>query len=132
MSKQIYRVSPAEIHEFDSCDLNELCLRAHELATEKGFWDDVSDEPGLLTGIGTKLALITSEVSEALEEYRDNQELDVTRFVDGKPEGFGIELADIVIRVADLAGRVGVNLGDLVNLKFRYNATRPTRHGKKV
>jgi NTP pyrophosphatase (non-canonical NTP hydrolase) len=122
----------AVILEDDKVDINDLCWKSHEMACEKGFWDDVPEDPGRLTHIGSKVALIHSEVSEALEEYRAGHPLDEIRIEDGKPEGFGPELADIVIRVCDLAQKAGVNLGANINLKMRYNKTRPTRHGGKL
>lgn len=117
----------------DSCDLNDLAYRAHHMAIEKGFWDVNVDpnDPKLLTNIASKIALIHAEVSEALEEYRAGHPPDETRIEDGKPEGLGAELADVIIRTADLAERCGINLGAMVNLKMRYNETRGTRHGKK-
>jgi NTP pyrophosphatase (non-canonical NTP hydrolase) len=121
----------AVVLEDDKVDLNDLAYRTHALAVEKGFWDDCKEEPGLLTNIASKVALIHAEVTEALEEYRSGHPLDETRIEDGKPEGFGVELADVIIRTVDLAQRAGVNIGALVNLKFRYNESRPTRHGKK-
>lgn len=48
-----------------------------------------------------------------------------------KPEGFGVELADAVIRIADLAYLTGVDLGALVLEKMTYNATRPHKHGRQ-
>ncbi len=53
-----------------------------------------------------------------------------------KPEGLGIEMADAVIRIGDLAGiltRVGIriDLQELMTLKHTYNMTRPSRHGGK-
>lgn len=122
----------AVILEDDKVDINDLCYRSHDMACEKGFWDDVPEDPGRLTHIGSKIALIHSEVTEALEEYRAGYPLDEIRIEDGKPEGFGPELADIVIRVCDLAQKAGVNLGANINLKMRYNKTRPTRHGGKL
>ena len=90
--------------------------------------------------VGAKLALIHSEVSEALEAVRDGElatyEIgpDGTRYdapAGHKPEGLPVELADIVIRVADLAGAMGVDLEDAVIRKMQYNAGRPMRHGGK-
>ena len=49
-----------------------------------------------------------------------------------KPEGFASELADVVIRVADVCGRLGLDLEAAVVEKMTYNATRPRRHGGKV
>ena len=49
-----------------------------------------------------------------------------------KPKGFDIELADIVIRVGDLAGALGIDLDAAVQRKHAYNLTRPHRHNRKV
>jgi len=85
--------------------------------------------------VGELLVLIHSEVSEALEEYRSNN---LYRGVyyhgneDQKPLGWGVELADIIIRVAHLADETGVDLADVVRLKMEYNRGRPEKHGGKV
>jgi len=62
-----------------------------------GFWpSDVS--------VPEKLCLIHSEISEALEDYRNNS-MKLSFGVNGKPIGFPTELADAVIRIMDLAER---------------------------
>jgi NTP pyrophosphatase (non-canonical NTP hydrolase) len=106
--------------------INELVERAHANAKEKGFWD------GENHNIGEKLALIHSEVSEALEEVRHINRLPLLHYMEGsdKPEGFGIELADVIIRVADLCGHFGIDLNTCIQAKVTYNATRPRKHGK--
>lgn len=100
-----------------------------------GFWD----KPDTIDTVPAKLALIHAEVSEALEEFRKgNMELYYEEFGGGfdahilskKPEGFGIELADVVIRVADLASHLGIDLTEMVAIKTAYNLTRPKMHGK--
>lgn len=48
---------------------------------------------------------------------------------EAKPEGFGVELADAIIRIADLARRHDIDLDGLVRLKMDYNKTRPHMHG---
>lgn len=49
-----------------------------------------------------------------------------------KPEGIPSEMADILIRLLDTAGRYGVNLDSAVREKLAYNRTRGHRHGGKV
>lgn len=103
--------------------VNELIRLAHGMAKEKGWWDG-SDH-----NIPEKLCLIHSEVSEALEAYRIGGDLQDWEGV--KPDGFAIELADAVIRIADLCGHLGIDLGRAITEKVGYNATRPYRHGGK-
>lgn len=114
-------------------DLRKLTERAHETAFNNGFWDHPSDNDDLVV----KLALVHTEISEAVEELRDAPKTgrglaDIDFEDSGKPVGFGIELADAVIRIADLAGHVGVDLDKMVRLKMDYNDTRPYRHGKAL
>lgn len=128
-------------------DLNELVRRSYENAEKHGFWEhqarlqanvgvtipqgyDLMLEVTRLV-VNEKLVLIHSELSEALEEVRSGVPLQATRFNEkGKPEGFAIELADAIIRIADLAGGVGINLEHAVEQKMRYNESRPFKHGR--
>ena len=107
--------------------LNNVKNEAYRCSREHG-WYDVSD-----VNIPEKLALIHSEVSEALEEFRSGRPVSLV-YTDsnGKPEGFGIELADAIIRIADLCGFLGLDLDYLVLEKMRYNESRPYRHGGKA
>jgi len=104
-----------------------LVARSHLLAVKKGWWPTGQD-----FSIPEKLALIHSEISEALEEVRNhNLEHEIRFSPNGKPEGFAIELADAVIRIADLCGKLGIDLENAIEVKHQYNETRPHRHGGK-
>lgn len=119
----------------------DLTFDAHARAIRKGWWELKLMEGGngsaLLApfNLPEKIALIHSEASEALESYRRNEPLVWFRTKeDGtqKPEGLAIELADVVIRVADLCGAMNIDLDKAVLLKSAYNETRPWRHGEKL
>jgi NTP pyrophosphatase (non-canonical NTP hydrolase) len=44
---------------------------------------------------------------------------------------FEDELADAVIRIADLCGYLNIDLESHIKAKMRYNETRPHKHGKE-
>ncbi|UOK18389.1 MazG-like nucleotide pyrophosphohydrolase [Arthrobacter phage BruhMoment] len=109
--------------------------------------------------IAEKLALVHEEVSEMLGEIRSGHDPLETYYVDHKgkvgtagliyeeqrydadgtpllkPEGFLVEAADAIIRLADLAFLVGDKSGEKLafaqRIKAEYNSTRPYKHGRK-
>lgn len=121
-----------------SKSINEFVKDAHDNAVNKGWWDEDRS-------FGDIIALIHSEASEALEDYRNGRK-PTDEWYQHKTEGFSVmqltdefkpcgipsELADIVIRVFDACGRYGINLEEAIKEKMAYNATRPQRHGGKV
>lgn len=115
--------------------INQLVIDSHENSKAHGFWDDLDDIPlGFI--ISTKLALVHSEISEALEEVRNSDTLDSLtqkRYTEsGKLEGLGSELADAIIRIADLAGYLGIDLEAVIDEKAAYNRGRPFKHGRTI
>jgi len=120
--------------------LNELKDLVHALAIEKGWYDDVETPPSPRT-IAAWLCNIHGEVSEALEDVRNG---DMSMRVEGggdwypadeerkaKPCGLPSELADVIIRVLDTCGALGIDIEHAVNVKHAYNETRSHRHGGK-
>ncbi len=79
------------------------------------------------------LALLHSEISEALEAYR-SWAFDVPDLP--KPEGVPSELADVLIRLLSTWDQylapLGFDLYDEVLAKLHYNITREYRHGGKL
>lgn len=119
------------ITEEDVDSFRIIQYNAWKIAEEHG-WHEDRDEANF---IPAELVMIHSEVSETLEEYRNTEYgASINSFRIGKnskPEGFGIELADIVIRVMNLAEELGVDLASEIMTKMHYNTTRPYRHGNK-
>jgi NTP pyrophosphatase (non-canonical NTP hydrolase) len=105
--------------------INDLCIESYERAVRKGFYDNGGPS------VCERLMLIVSECAEALECNRDDQmETYLSTVKPGKPEGFPSELADIVIRVCDLAASLRIDLEKEIRLKSDYNETRPHKHGR--
>lgn len=100
--------------------VNRFAKAVYDNAIAKGFWDG---DPGPEFQIPRKLALIHSEVSEALEEHRKGES--------GWEARFGEELADVVIRAFDLAEGYDLNIGDIIVAKHLKNLNRPHGHGRK-
>jgi NTP pyrophosphatase (non-canonical NTP hydrolase) len=114
----------AESGKFDIQPINSLVHEAHQNAVDKG-WDD---KP---RSFGDVVALMHSELSEALEDHRNGRGFTETYYEGEKPCGIPIELADTVIRIFDACGKYGIDLESAIREKMAYNATRTRRHGGK-
>lgn len=100
-------------------EINNLSKQIYLDNKNKGFWD----KP---LSTGEAIALMHSELSEALEADRKN-------LMDDKLSlrtGLEVELADAVIRIMDYCGGHDLNLGGAIYEKLAYNRTRPYKHGK--
>lgn len=106
--------------------IKEWQKAVHEVAKDHGWWDRPND-------IGRQITNMHGELSEAWEEFRGGRPLDYMYYSGGtKPEGFGVELADCVIRIMDTCEANGIDLEKMIELKNEYNKTREWRHGGKL
>lgn len=98
--------------------LEAFANECHQIAIEHGWWDTERSFPECV-------ALIHSEVSEMLQAWR-KEPLD-----NGLTQPVMDEMADILIRVFDLAGAYSVSqwLDAAVAKKMEENRNRPYRHG---
>jgi NTP pyrophosphatase (non-canonical NTP hydrolase) len=99
--------------------LTEIC---HDAARLAGWWNsgDLNTSKANPLHFSNKLCLIHSEISEAMEGDRKN-------LMDDKlphRQMREVELADAMIRICDLAGGYGFDLGGAIAEKLAYNAKR--------
>jgi NTP pyrophosphatase (non-canonical NTP hydrolase) len=124
--------------------INEVAKECHQNSVDHGFYENENQN------VGEKIALIHSELSEALEanrkgggntikvksailkgilEIQDDEEFKEAFKLNVK-DTFEDELADAVIRIFDLAEWKGINIERHILAKHRFNKLRPHKHGK--
>lgn len=108
----------------------DLINESHNIARAHGFWQDQDGSRTLV--LAEKLALIHSEVSEALESLRHG-EPDFWIRDGGKAEGIVSELIDTIIRCADTLGFLlpADEVETAYIVKRDYNEKREFKHGRK-
>lgn len=101
-----------DTEEIRGKSLNELARICHSIAVSKGFWDEKRN-------IGEALMLIVTELAEAMESYRVQNQ-----------ENFKEEIADTFIRLLDLCGGLDIDIEVEIEKKSNKNKARPYKHGK--
>jgi NTP pyrophosphatase (non-canonical NTP hydrolase) len=121
----------------DDDDLGEVARRILDIGYHRPLPDDVQT---FIDGIqatwkemhaAKRLLLIVSEVSEAYEALREVGHFRGWTSPTGKPEGVPSELADILVRTAEFAETVRIDVQGATEEKMTYNSTRPHKHGKR-
>lgn len=94
----------------------------HACAVDRGWWNEPRND-------GELIALMHSELSEGLEALRNK----ITAS-DHIPKFSGIEeeLADVIIRIMDMAEARGYRVAEALLAKVDFNETREHKHGGKI
>lgn len=104
--------------------ISEFVRLAHKASVDGGWWDRPVQNGVVASNdlelYATKIALIHSEISEALEGLRKGIKDDHLPHRDMVE----VELADAMIRIGDLAGKMNLDLEGAIREKMLYNAKR--------
>lgn len=93
---------------------------AHTTASEAGWYNDPQTGEPVERNFGEVVALMHSELSEALEADRKGLMDDKLPHRDGRE----CEFADCIIRILDTAAALGLDVPGALIEKNRYNARR--------
>ena len=94
--------------------MNKISKEINELMKEKKFEGSWEQMP-------SKLMLVVTEISEAMEEFRDDNK-----------KKFATEIADAIIRLLHICGFMGIDIEKEIKEKMLTNEKRPVKHGRKM
>lgn len=112
--------------------LNSIAQAVHDNAAGHGFHNFEESDGQFIT---RAMLLINTETAELFEAYRNGTLLepcDKSPKMEAPLNNEAEEIADIIIRALDYAKRRGIEIGNAVAIKHKYNTERPFRHGNKL
>jgi hypothetical protein len=93
---------------------------AHQTATKAGWYNDPHTGVPVERNVGEVIALMHSELSEALEAFRKDLKDDKLPH----RGGMEVEFADCIIRILDTAAALGLDVAGALIEKNRFNRSR--------
>jgi NTP pyrophosphatase (non-canonical NTP hydrolase) len=119
--------------------LAELAQECHAKSDANGFWRypepidcHPEDAPASeVLEIAAKIALIGGEAKELLEAWRLKEPFGPCPKDPENLTHFSEEMADVAIRLLDLAAHFRIDLGAAIRHKMAVNSKRAYRHGKR-
>lgn len=100
-----------------------LVAVCHNASVHAGWWHDLTTgalKPVTQELVGDKLMLCVTELAEAKEGHRKDA---MDSHLPNR-SAIEVELADCIIRICDLAGRLELDLGGAIAEKLAYNSKR--------
>ena len=119
MTNQEKQMESARLQHDFMQSYNGMCEEVYTVNVKNGFWDEDRN-------VGEMIALIHSELSEALEGYRKGLQDDHLP----QYSSLEVELADTIIRIMDMTHGLNLNVASALLDKLEYNTTRGYKHGK--
>jgi NTP pyrophosphatase (non-canonical NTP hydrolase) len=122
LKAQEYTKSLGHQHNMAAAGLriDQLCFDMHAISASRGWWTNIETGVPAPRNFGEMIALMHSELSEALEGDRKALASDHI-------PGFSMveeEFADELIRIFDCAGAMGLRLGAAFQAKCQFNQVR--------
>jgi len=109
-----------KLEEFAYLGIEKAQQLAHRTATDAGWYRNPETGENIVRNFGEVVALMHSELSEALEADRKGLKDDKLPHRDGRE----VEFADCIIRILDTAAALGLDIAGALIEKNRYNQRR--------